>query len=83
MTKNNMGPVDEAAMALQQYFKGSNAKTSKEAQIKFALVDWTEPEVDPATIDGAYLEMVYQAGTRAGFRTYEDLSEPMLATLGI
>lgn len=74
-------PVDDAAKALAEYFNGQNARSNREAQIKFALVDWVEPEVDPETPEGRYTECVYQAGIRAGFKTFEDLSEGQLHIL--
>ncbi len=68
-------PIDECAKALAEFFKEKNAKTQREAQQKFALVDWVETEVDPDTIEGHYTECLFQAGTAAGFRTYEQLSD--------
>lgn len=68
-------PIDDAVMALIAFSKDANAKTHREAQKAYALVDWVEPEVDPRTLQGKYLEMVYQFGETLGFQDYDKLTE--------
>lgn len=90
-------PVDEAVTALYAYYE-TNANLSNpyqkatteqvtaariKAQRFFARVDWVESEVDPDTIEGKYLEMVYQAGRRCGMLTLDELSEAEVEVFGV
>lgn len=90
-------PVDEAVTALYAYyetnaklsspFRGVTAEQVTAARIKaqrfFARVDWVEPEVDPDTIEGKYLEMVYQAGRRCGMLALDELTEAEVELFGV
>jgi hypothetical protein len=91
-------PLDKAVIALYSYYEQNNRlqanwhghKTQEEvnqlrieAQKFFARVDWVEPEVDPETIEGKYLEMVFQAGRRCGMLTLDEMTEAEVKLYGV
>ena len=90
--------IDAVATALHQYYSLNDALHNQiglcptrhevaaarvKAQKMFAQIDWVEPEVDPSTLEGHYLEMLYQAGRRCGMLCADEMTEEELELYGV